>query len=177
MANTVKKLPDNQDYESSTTQNDVLELRIWLRLLTCTTMIEREIRGRLRKDFGTTLTRYDALAQLERAPGGLTMGQLSRRMMVSNGNVTGVVDGLVKDGFAERVAVPGDRRANFVRMTKRGRDEFDRITPVHHAWIRDMFEGMDGADLHRLLDMLGGLKSSILNALEGPNETRDSEAR
>ncbi|MFQ5914605.1 MAG: MarR family winged helix-turn-helix transcriptional regulator [Nitrospinota bacterium] len=171
MAIEINNLTDNQDHESSTTQGDLLQLRVWLRLLTCTTMIGRQIRGRLRQGFATTLSRYDALAQLERAPDGLTMGQLSRRMMVSNGNVTGVVDCLVEEGFAERVAVPGDRRASFVRMTQRGREEFNKITPVHHSWIREMFHDMDRGDLDRLLNILGDLKSSILNSLEKQSKT------
>lgn len=177
MAYVENEMTDSQDRESSATQDDLVQLRVWLRLLTCTTLIEQEIRRCLRDEFAITLPRYDAMAQLERAPNGLTMGQLSRRMMVTSGSVTGVVDCLVNDGFAERVAVPGDRRANFVRMTEKGREEFNRITPVHHFWIRDIFYDMDRADLDRLLDILGNLKSSVLNSLERRGESSGLEAK
>ncbi len=166
MAEMADSLTDTLDLESSVTKDDHLQLRVWLRLLTCATLIEREIRKGLREDFTTTLPRYDALAQLERSPNGLTMGQLSRRMMVSNGNVTGVVDGLVSEGLAERLAVPGDRRASYVRMTRKGKQEFNRITPIHHSWIRDMLEEMGRSELTLLFNALGDLKSSILTHLE-----------
>ncbi|MCB2100167.1 MAG: MarR family transcriptional regulator [Rhodobacterales bacterium] len=161
-------LPDTDDLlldrEAAADTSDRLEIRFWLRLLTCTTLIERRIRTGLSQDFKTTLPRFDAMAQLERAPGGLTMGQLSRRMMVSNGNVTGVVDRLVGDGLAERVSVPGDRRANVVRLTKRGRAAFADMARVHHGWLHDMLAAVPVDELATLHGQLATLKASILAA-------------
>ena len=84
-------------------------LRLWLRLLTCTQLIEKQVRGQLREQFDTTLPRFDLMAQLERNPDGLKMNELSRRMMVTGGNVTGITDQLVAEGLVERIDVAGDR--------------------------------------------------------------------
>ncbi len=86
-------------------------LRLWLRLLTCTLTIERRVRARLRERFAMTLPRFDLMAQLERHPEGLKMGELSRRLMVTSGNVTGLTDQLVREGLVERTPIPADRRA------------------------------------------------------------------
>src|SRR3954464_7954501 len=112
-------------------------LRLWLRLLTCTQLVEKEVRARLRDRFETTLTRFDLLAQLERAPEGLKMNELSRRLMVTGGNVTGITDQLVTEGLVDRVAVEGDRRAFLVRLTARGRKSFNDMAGQHEAWIVD----------------------------------------
>ena len=101
-------------------------LRIWLRLLTCTQLIERAVRSRLRERFGTTLPRFDLMAQLERHPEGLKMNELSRLLMVTGGNVTAIVDQLEKEGLVERLDEPADRRAFRVRLTPRRRQELHR---------------------------------------------------
>lgn len=129
-------------------------LRLWLRLLTCTQLVEKEVRGRLREQFDTTLPRFDLMAQLERAPDGLKMNELSRRMMVTGGNVTGITDQLVAEGLVERMDVEGDRRAYRVRLTARGRRQFSDMAREHEQWIVDAFAGLaerDIATLHRLL--------------------------
>lgn len=129
-------------------------LRLWLRLLTCTQLIETRLRGELRERFGTTLPRFDLMAQLERAPEGLKMNELSRRMMVTGGNVTGITDQLVQEDLVERLQVPGDRRAYRVRLTPRGREQFARMALAHEGWVVDAFAGLstrEMATLHRLL--------------------------
>src|SRR5712691_8276121 len=110
-------------------------LRVWLRLLSCSTLIENQVSSRLRGDFDTTLPRFDLMAQLARFPDGITMGELSQRLMVSGGNVTTITDYLEGDGLVERIAVPGDRRARIVRLTPKGRVEFDQMAEVHATWI------------------------------------------
>jgi len=106
-------------------------LRLWLRMLTCTLMIERRVRAGLRERFATTLPRFDLMAQLERHPQGLMMGELSRRMMVTGGNVTSVTDQLVGEGLVERQPIPADRRAYAVRLTAKGKRAFDRMASEH----------------------------------------------
>ena len=149
------------DRESPAGADWAPEGRLWLRLLTCTTMIERNLRRLLKREFGATLPRFDALAQLHREPNGLTMGALSERMMVTNGNVTGLVDRLVDDGLAERIARQGDRRSHVVRLTDRGRKEFEAMTPDHHARVHDLLSGLDADDLETLQVLLGKLKRSV----------------
>ncbi|MEO8859569.1 MAG: MarR family transcriptional regulator, partial [Burkholderiaceae bacterium] len=100
------------------------ELRLWLRMLTCTQLVEKQVRGELRAQFDTTLPRFDLMAQLERTRDGVKMNELSRRMMVTGGNVTGITDQLAAEDLVERIAVPGDRRAYRVRLTNRGRKLF-----------------------------------------------------
>ncbi len=155
------------DFETSLSGDDGLDLRVWLRLLTCSTLIERQVRQRLREQFDITLPRFDLLAQLDRAPDGLTMGVLSRRLMVSNGNVTGLIDRLVAEDLVERQPAPGDRRAQLVRLTQDGKRAFDRMTPAHAAWIRELFASLDRKAQITLFESLAELKTSLANAERG----------
>jgi DNA-binding MarR family transcriptional regulator len=137
------------------------ELRLWLRLLTCTTLIEGEIRSRLRAEFDVTLPRFDLMAQLEKAPEGLTLGALSRRMMVSNGNLTGLVERLVEQGYVDRVRHPTDRRAVFVRLTEAGRASFAGMAAAHADWIAGLFGGLEAGEVQGLMRLLGRMKGSV----------------
>ena len=114
------------------------ELRLWLRMLTCTTLIESEVRRRLRDNFDITLPRFDLLAQLERAPDGIQLGELSRRMMVSNGNVTGLVERLAQEELIDRQVSESDRRAVQVRLTAQGRTVFAEMARAHADWIAEL---------------------------------------
>jgi DNA-binding MarR family transcriptional regulator len=134
-------------------------LRLWLRLLTCTQLVEKQVRGALREQFDTTLPRFDLMAQLERAPEGLRMNELSRRMMVTGGNVTGITDQLVAEGLVERIGVEGDRRAYRVCLTPKGRDQFNDMARAHEAWIVDAFASLNDKDLATLHKLLGKVKT------------------
>ena len=134
-------------------------LRLWLRLLTCTQRIEKQVRSGLREQFDTTLPRFDLMAQLERSSEGLKMNELSRRMMVTGGNVTGITDQLVTEGLVERVDVAGDRRAYRVRLTARGRKQFHEMAQQHEAWIVDAFAGLNERDVAALHKLLGKVKA------------------
>ncbi len=160
------------DFETALTTRDGIELRVWLRLLTCANLIEGGVRKRLRREFATTLPRFDLLAQLDRAGDGLTMGELSRRLMVSNGNVTGLIDRLAGEGLVERRAVPGDRRAQLVRLSRRGKRAFDAMTPAHEGWVGEMLSGLGRAEMAALYDLLGRLKSSLAAAEGEGRESR-----
>jgi len=148
------------DRESALMSDDKLELKLWLRLLTCSSLIEGEVRARLRETFATTLPRFDLLAQLDRAVDGLTMGELSSRLMVSNGNVTGLAEALVREGLVSRVPEPDDRRSLRLRLTAAGKRAFDAITPTHERWIEQMMAGLTRAEMAHLLTLLGKLKAS-----------------
>ena len=143
------------------------ELRLWLRLLTCTTMTETLIRGRLRDRFGVTLPRFDLLAQLARAVDGMTLGDLSRRMMVTNGNVTGLVERLVADGLVVRTPRPDDRRTVSVRLTEAGRRQFATMAAAHEVWVAEAFAGLAEEDVGRLMQLLAAVKRSVRQA-SGP---------
>jgi DNA-binding MarR family transcriptional regulator len=141
------------------------ELRLWLRLLTCATLIEGEVRTRLRRDFDTTLPRFDLMAALDRAGAGMTLGEISRRMMVSNGNVTGLAARLEAEGLVESRARPGDRRARLLRLTPKGRREFARQSAAHEGWIAELLGGLDEAERAALFRLLGRAKLSVRAAL------------
>lgn len=113
-------------------------LRLWLRMLKTTRHIEAALREKLRTEFATTLPRFDVMAALSRAPDGMKMSAISGTLRVSNGNVTGIIDRLAEDGHVVRVPVPGDRRASLVRLTLKGREEFDRQASAHETWIDRM---------------------------------------
>jgi DNA-binding MarR family transcriptional regulator len=135
------------------------ELRLWLRLLTCTTLIEAEIRRRLRERFDTTLPRFDFLAQLDKAD-GLTLGEVSRRMMVSNGNVTGLAERLAAEGLIERRAAPNDRRVQHVSLTPAGRRLFAGMAAAHEDWIAELFADLAPDDIASLMSLLAKAKAS-----------------
>jgi DNA-binding MarR family transcriptional regulator len=141
------------------------ELRLWLRLLTCTTLIEGEIRRRLRDSFDVTLPRFDLLAQLDKAPNGMTLGELSQRMMVSNGNVTGLTERLVEQGLLDRRASPTDRRAQIVSLTAEGRRAFRSMARTHEDWIADIFSGLSTAEIDTLMNLLAKTKASTRKAV------------
>ena len=136
-------------------------LRLWLRLLACSTMIEREVRARLRNKFNATLPRFDMMAALDRANGGLSMGELSRRLMVSNGNVTGVADRLAREGLVKRWSPPADRRSSRLALTARGRKEFSSMAKAHQGWIEEMMAGLNTTERDALIALLARVKLSI----------------
>jgi len=149
------------DRESAVAEDDRLQLRLWLRLLTCTDLIEERVRGRLRTEFGTSLPRFDVLAQLERSPDGLTMGALSARLMVSNGNVTGLIEAMTRDGLVERRPNPADGRSALISATAAGQTLFAQMAPAHQGWIDGLMAGMSRAEMVLALELLGKLKQSV----------------
>lgn len=158
------KPPPYLDYETKVLEAPHAhkdELRLWLRLLTCANMVQAGVRKRLADHFNTTLPRFDLLAQLERAPQGMTLGELSRRMMVTNGNVTGLVERLVQLGFVVRTPLPTDRRVQIVKLTQKGRTHFDRMANAHEDWIVELFSDLSGREIDDLLRILGKLKDSV----------------
>jgi DNA-binding MarR family transcriptional regulator len=136
------------------------ELRLWLRLLTCTTLIEGEVRSRLRARFEVTLPRFDLMAQLDKAAEGMTLSDVSKRMMVSNGNVTGLVERLVESGHLDRRTSDTDRRVQVIRLTKIGRAEFRRMAAEHETWIADLFSELTPKDVRELMRLLAKTKGS-----------------
>ena len=136
-------------------------LRLWLRLLTCTQIVEKRVRSGLRQHFDTTLPRFDLMAQLERAPEGLKMNELSRRMMVTGGNVTGITDQLAAEGMVDRVDVAGDRRAYRVRLTAKGRKLFNDMARQHEDWVVEAFSVLSDKDVAVLHRLLGKVKTHL----------------
>lgn len=154
------------DRESASRPADHRALRLWLRLLTCTQLIEREVRRRLRARFATTLPRFDLLSQLERHPDGLKMNELSRRMMVTGGNVTGIVDQLVKEGLVARRPEPVDRRAFRVRLTRAGERAFAEMAREHETWIVSILSGLSRREHAELYSLLATVKQHTLKGIE-----------
>lgn len=149
------------DLASRLTQEHHQSLKLWLRMLSCTVRIENEIRSRLRAAFGITLPRFDLMAQLERHPEGLRMGELSRRMMVTGGNVTGITDQLEREKLVQRVPDPHDRRAWAVRLTPAGRTAFADMAAVHERWIDEMLADIPAEDKTALIALLSSMKGRL----------------
>lgn len=135
-------------------------LRLWLRLLRATRIIEGELRDRLKREFDSTLPRFDVMAALARRPSGMVMTDLSRFLLVSNGNVTGIVDRLVADGLVVRSFREGDRRTSMVRLTAAGMEMFDRMARAHENWIADLLAGIDPAEAARIAKLLRSFSSN-----------------
>lgn len=141
-------------------------LRLWLRLLACEKKVEQSIRSKLRDEYGVTLPQFDVLSELERAGEPLTMSQLSDELMVSNGNVTGVVDRLLRDGFVRREASPSDRRVLFIALTPDGEKAFREMAAAHEQWISALFSTLTTTEIRNLLKSMVDLKDSISENLE-----------
>lgn len=152
---------ENEDHELRAHADHHASLRLWLRLLSCTILIEDEIRHNLRSQFDTTLSRFDLMAQLERHADGLTMGELSRRMMVSGGNVTVIVDQLEREALVQRKTASTDRRSYRVCLTPAGRKTFTTMATAHEQWVVNLFSGLSDKQHAQLNTLLGHLKSGI----------------
>ncbi|MFT6658255.1 MarR family winged helix-turn-helix transcriptional regulator [Maritalea sp.] len=129
-------------------------LRLWLQMLKTTRFIENELREELRLGFQSTLPRFDVMAMLDRTRDGLRMSQLSKQLMVSNGNVTGIIDRLVQEGFVMRVQVKGDKRATLVRLTPKGIQKFAEMAKEHEAWINEHLKEIDESEIAHFIEVL-----------------------
>lgn len=158
MNKTIATLPD---IHSDSASHSKQSLRLWLRLLTCCNFVEKRVRLLLKTQFETTLPRFDVLAALEKEANGLSMSDLSQKLMVSNGNVTGVVSRLEEEGLLTKEPAPEDQRFNFVRLTAEGVKEFRRMAKAHEKWIDDMFGSISDSEIAKLLKMLDGVKESL----------------
>ncbi|MGH8248758.1 MAG: MarR family winged helix-turn-helix transcriptional regulator [Gammaproteobacteria bacterium] len=136
-------------------------LRVWLRLLACENIIENRIRTAMRERFGITLPQFDVLAELEYLGAPLTMTELSKRLMVSNGNVTGVVDRLVREGYVERRPSPNDRRVQLISLTPDGLRSFRNVAGEHERWVAELFSGMAEEEVSQLAALLTRAHESL----------------
>ena len=157
-------------HEARAGSGDHAALKLWLRLLACATQIESEIRRRLRAQFGVTLARFDYMAQLYRYKDGLKMRELSRYLMVTGGNVTGLTDDLERDGLVAREASPSDRRAWILRLTPKGRRSFEAMAQEHERWILELLGGLDERTVQQLYTQLGALRVQLVHNHEASAE-------
>ena len=145
---------DTAPYAQADTASARQRLRLWLQMLKAVRYVENDLRERLRQGYDITLPRFDVLAALLAAPEGLRMTELSQQLMVSNGNVTGIVDRLVADGLAERETMESDRRAFRVRISERGAQLMREMTARHLEWINELFAGVTEADAARGISIM-----------------------
>jgi DNA-binding MarR family transcriptional regulator len=163
------------DLESRATEGDHQALRLWLRLLSCTVRVENHVRSGLRRDFSTTLPRFDLMAQLDRNPEGLRMSELSKRLMVSGGNVTGITDQLEREGLVVRAMDRGDRRAITVKLTDSGRQRFRLMAAQYEQWIIQLLSGLSQENKQGMMGILRKLKAH-LSTVTHPAASRRSNA-
>jgi DNA-binding MarR family transcriptional regulator len=149
------------DAETRVDRADHGAIRLWLRMLATNRLVEARTRRLLQERHSTTLPRFDLMAQLERVPQGLKMGELSKRMMVTGGNVTGITDGLAKEGLVERIADTKDRRATLVRLTPAGRRSFTAMAAEHERWIVESFREFTGREMATMASLLARLKTHV----------------
>lgn len=153
---TAKTIPGERPASGNT-----LDLRVWVRLLDCAKIIEKRLRRNFEDQFATTLPRFDILATLDRAPDGLRMGELSRALLVSNGNVTAIVRQLQEQGLVASNPDPDDGRSAIVSLTGEGRRQFRVLAEAHHGWVREALSDFPEDSQRQILDLLTQLKSSI----------------
>jgi DNA-binding MarR family transcriptional regulator len=169
MAKQTTQLNLSHGYETDAEHRHA-HLRLWLRLLTCTSLLENEIRKRLKAAFGETLPQFDLMAQLERHPGNLTMGELSQRLMVTSGNVTGLVDRLIRRGMVQRIPSPTDRRILYVTLTHKGRTLFRTMASRHERWVKELLGNLDNADVERLMELLATTRESVGDVIKAASD-------
>lgn len=136
-------------------------LRTWLRLLSCEALIERSLRSSFRARFAVTLPQFDVLSELERAERPLTMSQLSNELMVSNGNVTGVIDRLQRIDFVKRSRAKHDRRIQYIQLTAKGRKAFDEMASQHESWVAQLFADLSLGEMSKLQELLLKTRKSV----------------
>lgn len=170
---TLLNASDELGHEARAVRGDHAALKLWLRMLACTTQVEDEIRRRLRARFDISLPRFDYMAQLFRQPDGLKMSELSRYLMVTGGNVTGVTAELEREGLVSRRNSPADRRAWIVALTPKGRRTFEAMAQEHEGWILELFSGLDSTTVQHLYDQLGTLRVQLVRRQEHP--TKDGQ--
>jgi DNA-binding MarR family transcriptional regulator len=154
--------------EAENADDTLLPLRVWLALFSSVKQIETVVRRNLREIFASTLPRFDLLSQLYRTPDGLTMGELSARLMVTNGNVTGLINRLVSEGLVERIVDPADRRVQRVSLSRKGRRFFGSMAPANQVWINEAMAGMTPDELRELQRLLAKLKASVSAVEQAP---------
>lgn len=160
----LKLIEPRVDAETRVHDDHHVSVRLWLRMLSCTNRIESVVRQNLQANFQTTLPRFDLMAQLERARRGLKMSELSQRLMVTGGNVTGITDGLEKEGLVVREVDSADRRVFRVKLTAEGQRQFRRMAAEHEQWVIELFDGMSTRHREQLAELLGDLKRHISHA-------------
>ena len=165
------------DVETRAGPDDHQSLRLWLRLLACTNLIETRVRQELKGRYGTTLPRFDLMAQLDRAADGLKMGELSQRMMVTGGNVTGITDMLEKEQLVLREPDAADRRAFRVRLTREGRRQFRRMAAEHERWVIELLGGLSARQRDQLVELLGVVKTEVGRRVARPDAPGSQGAR
>jgi DNA-binding MarR family transcriptional regulator len=151
-----------------------LELRLWLRLLSTTKLISQELRRRLRCEFNATLPQFDVLSQLYREADGLRLGELSQRTMVTNGNVTGLVERLEVDGLLVRERLGEDRRVTVAKLTEEGRSAFEKMAEAHESWLKELMSGLDPIVLSGLFSHIGHIKRTAIGHLSNAGELENA---
>jgi DNA-binding MarR family transcriptional regulator len=154
------------DFETRATMTDHQDLRLWLRMMAIHKLINNEARRRLRESFDMSLSRFDLMAQLDAHKNGLRMGELSNRLMVTTGNITGLTDELEADGLVERVPDPRSRRASLVRLTPKGRKAFRAAAKANERWIAEFFSILSVKDKKMMFDLFGVQKAFILTRVQ-----------
>lgn len=154
-------MKSKEKFQESSTNRSKESLRTWLRLLSCEAIIEQRLRSLLRQNFSVTLPQFDVLSELERAGDPLTMSQLSKELMVSNGNVTGVIDRLEKTGLAKRVRAEHDRRIQYIELTTKGRKEFNKMASQHEYWLAALLSELSLTEMDKLQDLLLSARQSV----------------
>lgn len=142
-------------------------LRLWLRIVSLTQMVELQIRALLREKFDSTLPRFELLSALDRVPDGLTMGELSQWLMVTKGNVTGIAERLSEDGFIKRHPTPTDRRSFCVTLTPKGKKLYKEMEAAYEDLLDKMFSEVSLDDSDMFTGVLAKVRDSIEELGEG----------
>jgi DNA-binding MarR family transcriptional regulator len=151
-----------RDADARGTKHGAIEVRVWLQLVSCIDIFERELRRRLAKS-RVSLARFEVLGHLDRFTDGLSMRDLSERLMVSKGNVSGLIARMEREGLLNRATDPEDRRVQIMRLSGRGKAVFDAVKPIHHEGLRMLMRNVESGELATLYDLLSTLKTSAAN--------------
>lgn len=155
----------NIDLETRINDSSSEDLRLVLRLAAFNNLIQNELRNRLRLQFDMTSPRYDLLAQLATETQGLKMGELSERLMVSNGNITAISSQLEKAGLISRTTNRQDRRSTFIKMTAKGKKNFAKMESSYNQWVEEILSQLTKQSKERLYENLQECKQAVASLL------------
>ena len=140
--------------------------RTWLSLVRCFSSIERVLMQHFADEYNSSLPRYDVLTALALSPGGLTMGELASMLMVTKGNITGVVRRLKTDGLVRKVTSKVDRRVQSVTISAKGKRLWDKMHADYDRIISEILSGQSNKDLRALARFLEQTRVAVLKQTE-----------
>ena len=161
----------NQQYDTEYFNRHSDGLKLCIELIRCSSQLDRIIDRNLRSKFGQSISRFDLLAQLQRVgESGLSIGELGKRLISAKGNITGLINRMIKDELLLKTAKIGDRRSFNIKASAKGSQLFKQMADSHAQWVYELFADIDLESMNNMTYLLGDIRGALLNR-EGNRES------